>query len=143
MTLAEAGSAYQHALLQEGVDLYRQRLRDDARFCAEMAYCGPAGIPHSHFLGGPLTWTRDDQDKALAWQQSRREVCSGCGTFPDEWIDLETGRTVLEQPYVAEATHCWGCAEIEGHLAELRKNQGDLDGVTVRLRRFDPDRDEE
>lgn len=52
------------------------------------------------------------------------------------------GLTVPEIPYVAEAVRCYGCQEIEAELNDLRKVGGDLDGVSVRLRPFDPTTDD-
>lgn len=68
-----------------------------------MAYCGPAGIPHSHFLGGPLVWTAADRDKALEWQQAEAQKCSRCLTDPSEWA-------VDPNAYVYGPVVCPGCA---------------------------------
>jgi hypothetical protein len=136
-TIAEAGADLSRELLAEGVALFLQRLRDDPRFLAEMEYCGAHGIPHSVFLA----WQRDDQDKALALDIYTRIRCS-CGTFADEWIDADTGRTVDEQPYVAEAVKCFGCGEIDALMNEMTEAKADLDGIRARLRPFDPDRDD-
>lgn len=73
-----------------------------------MEYCGPRGIPHSHFLGGPLAWTQDDRDKAVWWEIHRRESCPECGTRPDEW---DPGKGGHDKAYVTELHRCWGCAE--------------------------------
>lgn len=126
-----------------GVVEYVLRLRHDARLAEELAFCRSAGIPHSHFLGGRLRWSDSDQDKALAFERYRRLACFGCGTFPDEWLDPTTGRTVADPPYIAEAVRCYGCAERDAVAGEIRKAGGDLDGISVRLRPFDPARDEE
>lgn len=45
-----------------------------------MAYCGPQGIPLSVFL----SWSRQDQEAALAWQQYEARRCGSCGSHPDE-----------------------------------------------------------
>lgn len=71
-----------------------------------MAYCGPRGIPHSFFLGGPHGWTGDDRDKALAWQEMDRQTCRGCGTRPEEWDPKQGGD---RKAYVAEVRVCPGC----------------------------------
>lgn len=142
MAVADVGAALSRALLAEGVLLHAQRLRADTRFFAEMTYCGERGIPHSVFL----EWSNDDQDKALAWIAVRGQACGRCGTYPDEWVDPATGMTVGERPYTAEAIKCHGCSELEAELKDLRRagaEGADLDGVTVRLRLFDPDRDDE
>lgn len=107
-----------------------------------MDYCGTRGIPHSHFLGGRRRWTDEDQDKALAWARLQQHTCPRCGTLPEEWVEPD-GRTVPDPPYIAEAARCYGCAEVEAATADLRKHGGDLDGVTVQLRRYDPLTDDE
>ena len=65
-------------------------------------------------------------------------VCGRCGTLPEEWADPKTGRTVDVPPYVATAVICHGCAEVEGYRKEIEGSLADTDGVTLRLRRFDP-----
>lgn len=54
-----------------------------------MAICGPARIPHSHFLGGPPIWTEFDRQKQRLWQRREAETHS-CGVHPDVW-DPERG----------------------------------------------------
>ena len=54
-----------------------------------MAFCGPAMVPHSHFLGGPRVWTDLDRAKQRAWHRRQRETHS-CGVHPDVW-DHELG----------------------------------------------------
>jgi hypothetical protein len=54
-----------------------------------MAICGPAVMPHSHFLGGPLVWTDLDREKQRAWYRREQETHS-CGVHPDVW-DPERG----------------------------------------------------
>lgn len=54
-----------------------------------MAICGPAVIPHSHFLGGPLVWTELDREKQRAWHRRQAETHT-CGVHPDVW-DHERG----------------------------------------------------
>lgn len=137
--LGDVGRLAVRHLRAERIGAQERRLRDDPRFAEEMAYCAPRGIRHSRFLD----WDPDDQDKALAWQRLRAAACPSCGTFVDEWVDPETGRIVAEQPYVAEAVRCYGCAERDAVAGEIRKAGGDLDGVRVRLRPFDPERDDE
>lgn len=139
MRTLETESLRARLLRSQEVEFHVVRLREDDRFRLEMAYCGPRGIPHGQFLA----WEPDDQDKALAWVLLDRAVCPGCGTFPDEWVDPMTGRTVPDPPYVPELVRCYGCAEREAFTAEVRKGGGDLDGMRVRLRPFDPDRDDE
>lgn len=47
---------------------------------SEVGYCAPAGVPHSHFLGGPPVWTRRDRMLALAWAARRAGACPGCSS---------------------------------------------------------------
>lgn len=54
-----------------------------------MAICGPALIPHSHFLGGPAVWTELDRDKQRAWHRRQQQTHS-CGVHPEVW-DPELG----------------------------------------------------
>lgn len=86
-----------------------------------MGVCRQYRIPHSHFLGGPLVWTDDDRNKAIAHEHhlAAREVerCDQCGTHPDDWRDPITGRpeAVVWEPHVEE---CEGCARIEAARPE-------------------------
>lgn len=82
-----------------------------------MDYCGPAGIPHSRFLG----WSQGDRDKALWWSIHRRQRCPHCGTRPEDWEDDPNA-------FVAEPVHCRGCevkgrqeAHLEAHRGEYRR----------------------
>jgi hypothetical protein len=93
----------------------------------EMAYCGPRGIPHSHFLGGPLRWTEYDREKALGWELHELQRCPQCGTRPEEWKEDQ-------HAYSAEAWHCRGCEvaargqeEMTAHAKEYRR------GTRIRL----------
>lgn len=61
------------------------RLDREEGLRAEMGYCGPAGLPHSQFLGGPAVWTDTDRELALAWDAMRRATCPRCGTRHDQW----------------------------------------------------------
>jgi predicted Fe-S protein YdhL (DUF1289 family) len=95
----------------------------DARLHEELAYCVPLGIPHSRFL----SWSDDDQDKALAWQREQRKVCRGCGTRKEEW-DRD------KFAYVGETTYCPGCdllAQEQENLQEMEERG--QKGVGVRL----------
>lgn len=47
-----------------------------------MAICGPAMVPHSHFLGGPLVWTELDREKQRWWHRQQAEKCGVCGLHP-------------------------------------------------------------
>lgn len=120
----------------------RKAIERDFVLQLELRVCRQFRISYSEFLGGDRTWTDDDRWLAMGYEQHLSGACHRCGTRDDEWVDPATGRTVAEQPYVAESARCFGCAEVEALLAELQKSGGDLDGVTVRLRRFDPARDD-
>jgi hypothetical protein len=54
-----------------------------------MDICGPAVIPHSHFLGGPPVWTDLDREKQRAWHR-RQQQTHTCGIHRDVW-DYEHG----------------------------------------------------
>ncbi len=99
-----------------------------------MAYCGPRGLPHSFFLGGPHAWTQDDRDKALAWQELDRQSCPSCGTRAEEWNPEHGGHP---RAYAAEHTSCDGCAAID--RAHDSKDFEGLRGHKIRLRARTPD----
>lgn len=73
-----------------------------------MEYCAPRALPHTAFL----SWSEDDQDKALAWLIHDRSKCPQCGTHPDDWIDSATGRALEPPPFMADAKRCWGCVTL-------------------------------
>lgn len=79
-----------------------KRLRDDAQLLEELTYCVPLGIPHSRFL----SWSLDDQDKALAFMRYRAEHCPGCGTTRGDW-DKDP------DAFIADVEICPGCQRIE------------------------------
>ncbi|GAA4849754.1 hypothetical protein GCM10023403_10690 [Pseudonocardia benzenivorans] len=95
-----------------------------------MDYCGPRGIPHSHFLGGPPQWTDEDRDKALWWLIHDNAKCPNCGTRPDEWDPAKGGH---DHAYLAELHKCWGCDTSAG--AEQAIDEKDRGTVSVRLTR--------
>lgn len=91
-----------------------KRLRDDGQLFEELAYCVPLGIPHSGFL----SWSEDDQDKALAYQRELRSRCQGCGTREEDW---EKDRDA----YITDVKICPGCARTEAeHDNEIAKEKG-------------------
>lgn len=103
-----------------------------------MGYCGPRGIPHSHFLGGPNEWTPDDRAKALAWHLYELERCPSCGTHPHQW-DPEQGGDL--NAYEPGLKHCRGCevsAQADDKHEEHRKRRGRR-GTSPTLRRPKPD----
>jgi hypothetical protein len=81
-----------------------------------MAYCGPRGIPHSHFLGGPARWTDIDREKALHWQDLEHATCQGCGTRSEEWDPAAGGD---RRAYTFEPVVCPGCEQKERVQASL------------------------
>ena len=83
----------------------------------------PLGIPHSHFLGGPLVWTEQDRDKALAYRREMDKICKGCGVNP---TDFDTD----PDSWIGDFYVCPGCARLE----EERSNvPDDAKGVHYRL----------
>lgn len=99
-----------------------------------MAYCGPRGLPHSQFLGGPAVWTDLDRDKALAWQALQAATCKSCGTRAEEWHPAKGGD---DHAYIADLDVCMGCAQVERMQAAARSDPTlkDRRGVRVVLRR--------
>ena len=81
-----------------------------------MDYCGPLGIPHSRFLG----WSEDDQQKALWWKARNRQVCTGCGTHPDDWNEDVGGS---RNAYGAEEITCPGCRVRAAAEAQLQQER--------------------
>lgn len=65
------------------------------------------GIPHSHFLGGPLRWSDLDREKARAYRAWKAQRCTGCGTAAHEWDKRQGGD---RKAYVADVTYCPGCS---------------------------------
>lgn len=96
-----------------------------------MDYCVPLGIPHSQFL----SWTEEDQDKAIAWQQTQRSFCRECGTPIHEWVDDE-GLPVSPPPYVVETLYCHGCATVKAERTQITAEAEDrADSVKMFLTR--------
>lgn len=75
-----------------------------------MDYCGPRGVPHSHFLGGPAVWSDMDREKALAWQDKDRRTCGGCGTRREQWDTKQGGD---RRAFIADIDICPGCEQVE------------------------------
>jgi hypothetical protein len=83
-------------------DWAKRRLLRDLRLRTELRLCLKAGIPHSHFLGGPLGWTDDDQDLALASFELDADRCPGpCGMPTSAMQDPDAG--AVEQ---VSCVHC-------------------------------------
>lgn len=127
--------------LPKSTDRAWWRLEREAPLAEEMAYCGPRGIPHSHFLGGPLAWSDVDRDLALAWEARRRATCQGCGLRRDQWTNAD-GR-FDPQAFEVDFDDCPGCwllmtgrKKLEGdaaqhihvHLARATDDDEDDDG---------------
>lgn len=111
-----------------------------------MAYCGPAGIPYTRFLGrvGPPAWTDEDQDYALAWQAEKAKVCPSCGSRPEDWPTDEKGRLLPDPPLEPAHVTCVGCDVLAGYDDEQRAaNDGKLPaGYMHYLRPYvEPDED--
>lgn len=90
-----------------------------------MAYCVPLGIPHSKFL----SWSPDDQDKALAYQRAKLEICNECGTREKEW---EEDRDA----YVADTRRCPGCERLEterDYVRQVAEEGGSDRGIKIFL----------
>lgn len=92
-----------------------------------MSYCGPRGIPHSHFLGGPVEWTPLDRHKAIWWMLREAEKCPSCGTRPAEWDPAQGGQM---QPYIAVQHRCWGCVTTASAQDQLDEDEP---GLSIRL----------
>ena len=89
----------------------------------------PLGIPHSQFL----SWSADDQDKAIAFNRAKAEVCDRCGSRESDWVDPDRPGRLLERPPLTPFAHkCHGCAEIEQYRAAELKD-GPPPGVTILL----------
>lgn len=87
-----------------------------------MTVCERYQISHSHFLGGPRVWTQSDRDKATWFRLHQAQVCTACGTHPDDWDPEQGGHP---QAYVADVERCQGCAVLEEkqHQMENKKDK--------------------
>lgn len=102
--------------LPTAVDRAWWRLERDPRLRAEMDYCGPAGLPHSQFLGGMPLWSEHDRELALAWNLRRRATCAGCNTRRDQWDGNP-------QAFDADAEECPGCWVLSRARKRLKDDQ--------------------
>lgn len=91
--------------------------------------CVPLGIPHSEFLA----WSEDDQDKAIAWNTAKAQVCDLCGSREAEWIDPETKRILDNPPLVPNTIKCYGCAEIDVYRKATFQDEPVPEGVRIVL----------
>jgi hypothetical protein len=72
-----------------------------------MELCHTWGIPHSLFRGhGDGIWSELDRRKAIAYAAYLKQVCSSCGTRPEEWDETLGGD---EDAYRAITHRCIGC----------------------------------
>jgi hypothetical protein len=92
----------------------------------ELAYCAPQGIPHSEFL----SWSADDQDKALAWLADQSNRCPDCRTRPEEWDPAQGGSRTA---YVADVTRCLGCEVLGQARRDLNQMPEEHLGVHLAL----------
>lgn len=91
-----------------------------------MDYCGPIGLPHSHFL----SWDEEDQDKAIAWKLYKASLCPHCGSDPNDWIG-EDMRTLEPPPYKVETVRCYGCVSLkDAHDLQPKDEVGYLNYLT-------------
>jgi hypothetical protein len=97
-----------------------KRLRSDSQLAEDLDYCGPRGIPHSHFLGGPPVWTEADRDKARAWQAKQASTCGGCGFRRDEW---DHDKRAQQQSHFFEPDICPWCEQKERVEAGIRSDK--------------------
>jgi predicted Fe-S protein YdhL (DUF1289 family) len=82
----------------------------------------PLGIPHSEFL----SWTEDDQDKALAYHREMARMCKGCGTRQEEWDDDPDA-------YIGDLQYCEGCARLADERNNLSEAGSAVNGLRPRL----------
>ena len=103
----------------------------------------PLGIPHSHYLGGPNTWTPGDRAKVLAFRAYEAGRCPSCGTHTANWLD-EHGQAADPPPFVVESDACQGCAELHMHTDRVKYNEDRAKSMGLRPRfvRFDPSKHE-
>lgn len=69
-------------------------------------------------------WLDDDRDKALAWDEDRRERCPDCGTPWRLAIDHE-----LRDQWDADQWTCHPCRTRETKRESLRRQQIDMSGM--------------
>lgn len=81
-------------------------------------------------------WLPEDVATALAWRSHEARRCQRCGTHPLEWSEDERD----DPTFAAFALRCRGCATIAQYRREM-PDEADAEGVDIRLRPFDPDRE--
>lgn len=116
-----------------------KRIEGDLQLLAELKLCDSYRISHSHFLGGPPTWTELDRQKAFALRAYQAEhVCPDCGTDPSLWTVSDEGVPTI--PYVAHLEECGGCGAMESLRDQVSKDPdvAALHGVKIRLKPLQP-----
>lgn len=88
-----------------------------------MTICDDYGIPHSEFL----SWSEEDQDKAIAFRLHKAKHCSRCGTSQEEW---EENRYA----YYPEVNRCRGCEMREQQEEAVQQEKGSKAGLYVVLK---------
>jgi hypothetical protein len=96
-----------------------------------MAYCGPAGIPHTEFIA----WSDYDRSAALAWRIRESSRCGSCGTVPSEWkavdwnldpiVDKDGDQYLLrpeQLPFEVKPDRCPCCAELGRHRKDTDRD---------------------
>lgn len=120
------------------VQHYLERLRSDPGLAAALAYCVPAGIPLTHFLGGPPGWDDVSRDAALAWQADQAARCGDCRQRRSDWMtpgpDGELVETV-PPPFVVEDQVCPACAAGERASRARREAKEDEPGMKLVYRK--------
>lgn len=66
-----------------------------------------------------LSWSEDDQDKALAWLADEAAHCGTCRTRADEWDPARGGDRYA---YVVEPRRCAGCEALGQARRELQRD---------------------
>lgn len=84
-------------------------IRADPQLYEELALCDRWAIPHSRFL----TFSTLDQGKALAFRHVQAQICSRCGTHPDDFDPAQGGN---RNAWIGQSKTCEGCRRI--HLEE-------------------------
>lgn len=86
-----------------------------------------------------MSWSEDDQDKALAYMRAKLEICPECGTRESEWAEEQYA-------YVAHPTRCRGCETIEierDAIKQMVQEGGSDHGIKVGLIKPQPEEEEE
>lgn len=92
-----------------------------------MAVCETMQISHSHYLGGPPSWSADDRAKVEAYRDWKQGVCPSCGTHADWWDPANGGHRFA---FIADTFRCAGCEIKEETRDQIPK---DTKGVHVFL----------